>query len=91
MMTLQVVDMFGSGLPVCAADYKCIDELVVDGQNGSIFSSAEELARCLSQMLTNFPLDSTKCLNMKKSMQKAPLAPWDDDWHRIMLPIVKGT
>lgn len=54
-MTLQVVDMFGCGLPVCAASYQCIGELVSHGHNGLLFTCAEELARHLADVLEGFP------------------------------------
>ena len=41
---LQVVDMFGCGLPVCAKAFSCIGELVTDGQDGLLFSSPQQLA-----------------------------------------------
>ena len=54
-MTLQVVDMFGCGLPVCAASYQCIGELVSHGHNGLLFTCAAELARHLADVLEGFP------------------------------------
>jgi beta-1,4-mannosyltransferase len=51
---LQVVDMFGCGLPVCALAYSCISELVSDGQTGLLFTSAEELASHLATLLRGF-------------------------------------
>ena len=36
--------MFGCSLPVCSADYSCIQELVTPGINGRLFSTPEQLA-----------------------------------------------
>lgn len=51
---LQVVDMFGCGLPVCSADYHCIRELVSPGRNGLLFRTANELADNLVVMQLGF-------------------------------------
>jgi hypothetical protein len=40
----QVVEMFGCGLPVAAKSCPALHELVINGINGMIFDSAEELA-----------------------------------------------
>ncbi|KAL4527756.1 hypothetical protein Ndes2526B_g08371 [Nannochloris sp. 'desiccata'] len=54
-LPMKVVDMFGAGLPVCALSYNCIHELVAQGRNGLLFSSAEELAMALQEGLEGFP------------------------------------
>ncbi|TPX65593.1 chitobiosyldiphosphodolichol beta-mannosyltransferase [Spizellomyces sp. 'palustris'] len=50
-LPMKIVDMFGCGLPACAIGYQCLDELVVDGQNGRIFWSAEELCAQIKDLL----------------------------------------
>ena len=44
--------MFGCGLPVCAYDFKCLDELVVHKNNGYVFDDSKTLAK---QMFSLFP------------------------------------
>lgn len=43
--------MFGSGLPVCAINFPTLPELVKNGDNGLIFSTAEQLTAQLSLLL----------------------------------------
>lgn len=44
--------MFGSGVPVCAAYFPAIGELVRDGHNGLIFKSSSELHAQLQSLLS---------------------------------------
>lgn len=78
---MQVVDMFGCGLPVCAAEYSCIHELVKEGQTGLLFSSYQELAQQWMKLLQGFPdQTSGQLLHMQKqvlqSTEKWPMT-WD--------------
>ena len=51
---LQVVDMFGCELPVAAMSFPALPELVIDGENGLVFKSSEQLAEVFhSQNDTN--------------------------------------
>lgn len=84
----QVVDMFGSGLPVCAASYSCIDELVHEGKNGLLFSTAPELAACLARMLTGFPSSDALGMSMKQQMQSMPFGSWEETWPEIVSPAI---
>lgn len=58
-LPMKVVDMFGCGLPVCALNFKCLDELVKDGKNGVVFSDAMGLTEKLEDLFVDFP-KSTK-------------------------------
>jgi hypothetical protein len=47
----QVVDMFGCGLPVAAKSCPALHELVINGINGMIFDSSDELAKQVSNSI----------------------------------------
>lgn len=47
----QILDMFGSSLPVCAVRFPTITELVHHGHNGMIFNSASELTEQIIELL----------------------------------------
>lgn len=80
---MQVVDMFGCGVPVCAASYSCIDELVKDGQNGLLFSSAQELAQQWVELLQGFPRKpSRQLVHMQKQVQHST-EKWATTWESI--------
>ena len=46
-LPMKVVDMFGCGVPVCSANYTCVEELVHNDRNGMLFNDAQELAEQL--------------------------------------------
>lgn len=84
----QVVDMFGCGLPVCAAEYRCIGELVSHGTNGLLFDSASKLAAQLVALFEGFPNKESALLRrLQESVASTSALTWEQSWEKIVLPI----
>lgn len=60
----QVLDMFGSGVPVCAFDFPALDELVKHGENGLVFKTSQELFEQMERLL--FPSNSESSTQSQK-------------------------
>jgi len=73
-LPMKVVDMFGCGLPVCAIDFACLDELVKDGKNGLIFKNASQLAEQFEELFTAFP-SSPKLSSLTASLKSVSYRP----------------
>ncbi|KAG9034313.1 mannosyltransferase [Tulasnella sp. UAMH 9824] len=98
-LPMKVVDMFGCGLPVCALDFECLDELVRDGENGLVFTSADQLANQLLELLSGFPAEATK-LDQLRSHFDAPEGrrnspssrhqwlSWEENWNAVIKPLL---
>ena len=85
---LQVVDMFGCGLPVCAKAFSCIGELVRDGQDGLLFSSPQQLAEQWQALLQGFPHQSVRLQAMAQQVQQRHQQRWQDAWRQTVLPVI---
>lgn len=100
-LPMKIVDMFGCGVPVCALDFACLSELVVNGKNGVIFQNAAGLVDQLETLLKGFP-KSPMLENLRNSFRRVldPRGPhrgedegwewssWDDNWTRVVRPLV---
>lgn len=101
-LPMKVVDMFGCGLPVCALDFACIDELVKEGLNGHIFKDAEELNQHIRHLLSDFPRSSA-LRTLRNSLERAvdhtggvehlhagswTWGSWEENWGRVVRPLV---
>ena len=85
--TEQVVDMYGCSLPVCAARYGCIGELVKENQTGLLFDDAQQLAQELLLLLQGFPSKQGPLQSMRSSLQQQPLPRWQQAWAQHVLPV----
>lgn len=52
-LPMKVLDMFGSGVPVCAVSFPTLGELVRHGDNGLAFTDAEELFEQFERLLVD--------------------------------------
>uniref|UniRef100_A0A0D3FEL8 Glycosyltransferase subfamily 4-like N-terminal domain-containing protein n=1 Tax=Oryza barthii TaxID=65489 RepID=A0A0D3FEL8_9ORYZ len=88
-LPMKVVDMFGCGLPVCAASFSCIDELVKINNNGLLFSTSSELADELMMLFKGFPEECDDLKSLKVgALNTGSSSKWSTEWERYALPLV---
>ena len=85
--------MFGCGLPVFAAAYPCISELVRHGENGMHFTSGAQLAQQWAQVFAGFPEQQSSALRQMalavQEQRRAANATWDSNWREVVLPLFR--
>lgn len=89
-LPMKVVDLFGAGVPVCALEYGCIGELVVDGRTGALFSDAPGLARELDELLAGFPAQSARLEAMRAHVGAWRALGWGEHWRQVAAPVLLG-
>ncbi|KAL6648694.1 hypothetical protein ACP70R_012918 [Stipagrostis hirtigluma subsp. patula] len=88
-LPMKVVDMFGCGLPVCAASFSCIEELVKVNKNGLLFSTSSELADELMMLFKGFPEDCNALKSLKDgALSTGSTSKWSTEWGTYALPLV---
>jgi amino acid permease len=85
-LPMKVVDMFGAGLPVCAVEFACIDELVKDGVNGRTFKNASSLAVMLNVMLAGFPGNPEQLIKLRDGISSS-FQNWETNWQENAKPL----
>lgn len=85
-LPMKVLDMFGSGLPVCAVSFPALHELVKHGENGLVFDSAEDLARLLTSLLTT-PRGLQQLAGLRQGTRG--LGGWDQQWTSVVPPLLE--
>ena len=83
--------MFGAGLPVCALAYKCIGELVEDGETGLLFDSPEKLCDQLQSLLKGFPsAPSAQLEHLRRQVKiREQGLRWEANWDKVAWPKLK--
>ncbi|XP_050665816.1 chitobiosyldiphosphodolichol beta-mannosyltransferase isoform X1 [Leptidea sinapis] len=82
-LPMKVVDMFGAGLPVCAFEFKCINELIEDGTNGYTFKTSDELSKQIIKWFDKFPNNIEQneiAQRMRNELNKFQESRWEDNW-----------
>lgn len=82
-LPMKILDMFGSGLPVCAFDYgPCIRELVDGKKTGRLFTGPEVLADQLAELLSGFPEPETPLWRLRAAVDSAERPDWISHWRQ---------
>jgi beta-1,4-mannosyltransferase len=88
-LPMKICDLFGAGVPVCALDYgPCLAELVGDGVNGQLFSTAEELARQLCDLLTD--RSGARLARLRDGAAASAAVRWREGWDVDAWPVLRG-
>ncbi len=85
---MKIADMFGAGVPVCALDYgPCLAEMVRHGENGLLFTSAEQLAAQLYDLLKGFPASNEMLGRLRANVVEQRTMSWRDGWKKAAAPV----
>jgi beta-1,4-mannosyltransferase len=81
-LPMKVVDMFGAGLPVCAVNFHCLNELVKHDVNGLVFSDSAGLAAQLKHLFRGFPGEPSarELARLRKGVKAFQSSRWQDNW-----------
>ncbi|KAG8195160.1 hypothetical protein JTE90_023337 [Oedothorax gibbosus] len=88
-LPMKVVDMFGCCLPVAAVSFNCIDELVKNGVNGTIFKTSQELSEQLQLMFDGFPTKRTALSTFHENLRNTSALKWEENWNHTVLPLLR--
>jgi beta-1,4-mannosyltransferase len=87
-LPMKICDLFGAGVPVCALDYASIGELVEPGVNGLLFSTAEELAGQMCDLLAG--ASPTRLARLATGAAAAATVRWREGWTAEAWPVLRG-
>jgi beta-1,4-mannosyltransferase len=86
-LPMKVVDMFGCGLPVCAAAFACLGELVHDGVDGRVFADAPALAAQLQALLRH---PRAQLAAFRAALAPFRATPWQANWDACARAVLLG-
>lgn len=89
-LPMKVVDMFGSGLPVCAIHFGCLHELLRHDHNGYVFHNDMELADQIEQLVEGFPAANQQLAKFRDNLSSFQSLRWDHYWKLHVLPLLSG-
>lgn len=89
-LPMKIVDMFGCGVPVCAIHFNCLNELVINDENGCIFNDSHELAQHLQSLLQGFPVQSEKLDRLRQNLAAFQSMRWHEFWKQSVLPLFEN-
>jgi beta-1,4-mannosyltransferase len=85
---MKIADLFGAGVPVLALDYgACLAERVRHGDNGLLFSTAEQLADIVFDLFENYPADQKRLERLRSGARKSARPTWEEGWAREAGPV----
>ena len=86
-LPMKVLDMFGAGLPVLAADFRALGELVENNVNGLTFTDKISLVKHFVTLF-NFETENTLLSHLTNGVHKGKR--WEENWTQTMMPILKS-
>lgn len=91
-LPMKIADMFGAGIPVCALDYgPCLAEIVHDGRNGILFTSAEGLARQLFELFNDASGTGSALRSLRDGVALSDDERWPVAWQGEVWPLLRPT
>nr|CDS30718.1 chitobiosyldiphosphodolichol [Hymenolepis microstoma] len=96
-LPMKVVDLLGAEVPVLALTYPALSELLPDGQLGYHFSTPNELANHLEQLLmpkedfqgVGDSLDLIRLRRNIHTLKQSPDMSWHTHWCSTVLPVCR--
>jgi len=89
-LPMKIADMFGAGLPVCALEYgPVLSELVRAGENGTLFSTGQQLAEQIQATLAGFP-GARRLEALRGGVERLAGESWEAGWRREARALLLG-